>query len=57
VLFSVIRGNLLGGKISPRHAADAVDALARLDLIVPLTRVLLPRIWELRKNLTTYDAA
>jgi predicted nucleic acid-binding protein len=56
-VFSVIRGTLLGGKISERHAADAVDALARLDLIVPLTRVLLPRIWELRENLTTYDAA
>jgi predicted nucleic acid-binding protein len=56
-VFSVIRGTLLGGKISERHAADAVDALARLDLIVPLTRVLLPRIWELRENLSTYDAA
>lgn len=56
-VLSIIRGNLLGGKISEEHAADAVDALARLDLLVPLTRVLLPRMWELRGNLTTYDAA
>lgn len=56
-VLSIIRGNLLGGKISEEHAADAVDALARLDLAVPLTRVLLPRMWELRANLTSYDAA
>jgi predicted nucleic acid-binding protein len=56
-VMSVIRGNLLGGKITPRHAADAVEALSLLDLVIPLTRVLLPRIWELRGNLTAYDAA
>ncbi|MCP3819372.1 type II toxin-antitoxin system VapC family toxin [Streptomyces sp. A3M-1-3] len=54
---SVIRGNLLGGKISEAQAADAMLALAGLDPVVPLTRVLLPRIWELRSNLTAYDAA
>ncbi|MCZ4100365.1 type II toxin-antitoxin system VapC family toxin [Streptomyces sp. So13.3] len=56
-VLSVVRGNLLGGKISARHAADAVDALARIDPVVPLTRVLLPRMWELRGNVTAYDAA
>ncbi|MDJ0344396.1 type II toxin-antitoxin system VapC family toxin [Streptomyces sp. H10-C2] len=56
-VLSVIRGNLLGGKISATHAADAVDGLARIDPVVPRTRVLLPRMWELRGNVTTYDAA
>ncbi|MER7620655.1 type II toxin-antitoxin system VapC family toxin [Streptomyces sp. NPDC126503] len=56
-VLSVIRGSLLGGKISKDHAEDAVDALARLEPAVPLSRVLLPRIWQLRGNLTAYDAA
>ena len=54
---SVIRGNLLGGKITSEQAQEAMIALARLDPVVPLTRVLLPRMWELARNLTTYDAA
>jgi predicted nucleic acid-binding protein len=53
---SVVRGNLLGGKISAEHAAEAIGALAQIVPIVPLTRVLLPRMWELRANLTAYDA-
>lgn len=56
-VMSVIRGNLLGGKITRQHADDAVGGLAQLDPTVPMTRVLLPRIWELRGNLTAYDAA
>ncbi|WKX71414.1 type II toxin-antitoxin system VapC family toxin [Streptomyces sp. XD-27] len=56
-VMSVIRGNLLGGKISRPQADDAVAALAQLDPVVPLTRVLIPRIWQLRGNLTAYDAA
>ncbi|WP_327289831.1 type II toxin-antitoxin system VapC family toxin [Streptomyces sp. NBC_01198] len=56
-VLSVVRGNLLGGKISASHAADAVAALCQWDPEVPLTRVLLPRMWELRANLTAYDAA
>lgn len=54
---SVIRGNLLGGKISQRHADDALDALARLNPVTPRTRVLLARMWALRGNFTSYDAA
>jgi predicted nucleic acid-binding protein len=56
-VLSVIRGNLLGGKISKAQAAEAVAGLAQLDPVVPRTRVLLPRIWELRSSLPTYDAA
>jgi predicted nucleic acid-binding protein len=56
-VLSVIRGNLLGGKITARHAADAATAAAALDPVVARTRLLASRIWELRSNLTTYDAA
>ncbi|WP_418958278.1 type II toxin-antitoxin system VapC family toxin [Streptomyces tritici] len=56
-VMSVIRGNLLGGKISKAHADDAVAALAELEPVVPRSKVLLPRVWELRGNLTVYDAA
>lgn len=56
-LLSVIRGNLLGGKITPGHAADAAAAAAALDPVVARTRLIAARIWELRSNLTTYDAA
>lgn len=56
-VMSVIRGNLLDGKITAGHAADAVEALCGLDPVVPMTRVLLPRVWELRGHLTVYDAA
>jgi predicted nucleic acid-binding protein len=56
-VLSVIRGNLLGGKIKPDHAAQAAEAAAEMDPVVVRTRVLASRIWELRSNLTTYDAA
>jgi predicted nucleic acid-binding protein len=56
-VMSVIRGNLLGGKITPNHAADAAVAAAALDPVVAGTRLIASRIWELRDNLTTYDAA
>jgi predicted nucleic acid-binding protein len=56
-VLSVIRGNLLGGKITPTHAEDAAAAAASLDPVVVPTRSLAARIWELRQNLTTYDAA
>lgn len=56
-LMSVVRGNLLGGRISAEQAEDAVEALSRLDPVVPRTRVLLPRVRALRGNLTAYDCA
>ena len=48
---------LLGAKITPAHAADAVTAAAELDPVVVRTRLVASRIWALRGNLTTYDAA
>jgi predicted nucleic acid-binding protein len=56
-VLSVIRGNLLGGKIKPEHAAEAAVAAAEMDPVAVRTRLLAARIWELRSNLTTYDAA
>jgi len=56
-VLSVIRGNLIGGKIAAAHAADAAAAAAEMNPVVAQTRVIASRIWELRDNLTTYDAA
>ena len=54
---SVLRGRLAGGHIDLRRAELALDDLSD----VPLTRVphrrLIARCWELRSNLTVYDAA
>ncbi len=54
---SAIRGRLLSGKILLERAADAVDVLGRLEIDPLDPVVLLPRIWQLRSNLTGYDAA
>lgn len=54
---SVIRRLLAAGKITRERAGRAVEALERLHPEVPLTRVLVSRMWELRDNLTAYDAA
>lgn len=56
-VLSVIRGHLLSGKIGAAQAHDAVDAVAEIEPEVPPTRVLVERIWSLRGNLTSYDAA
>lgn len=56
-VLSVIRGNLLGGKIAPAHAEDAAAAAAELNPVVAPTRLIADRIWALRNNLTAYDAA
>ncbi|MDP3891322.1 type II toxin-antitoxin system VapC family toxin [Nocardioides sp.] len=54
---SVLRGRLAGWHIDLRRAELALDDLTDL----PLTRVphrrLIARCWELRSNLTIYDAA
>ncbi|MBB1509981.1 type II toxin-antitoxin system VapC family toxin [Tessaracoccus sp. Y36] len=54
---SVWRGLALGGHLDPRRVRLALDDLQEL----PLQRVehtsLLVRCWELRDNLTIYDAA
>ena len=56
-VMSVIRGRLLGRKIALERAEDAVTALVdmTMDKVDPVR--LIPRIWELRGNVTAYDAA
>ena len=54
---SVIRGHVLGSKLTPARAADAITALTELTMSLSDCQILLPRIWELRHNLTAYDAA
>ena len=53
----VLRRYALTGELNPTRGLQALEDLADF----PLTRyphdLLLPRIWELRHNLTAYDAA
>ena len=54
---SALRGLVQGGKFDPAAAADLIADL----IVLPVDRwhmsPLLPRMWELRDNLTPYDAA
>lgn len=54
---SALRGRVRGGHVSLDNAARAVARLAELPVVRHRHAVLLPRIWELRHNLTAYDAA
>jgi predicted nucleic acid-binding protein len=56
-VLSALRGLVRGGKFGDAAAADLVADL----MVLPADRwhmsPLLPRMWELRENLTPYDAA
>jgi predicted nucleic acid-binding protein len=54
---STMRGLLVGGKIELRRAELALADLAVLPLERVATARLVPRCWELRDNLSAYDAA
>ncbi|MEQ6903755.1 type II toxin-antitoxin system VapC family toxin [Nocardioides sp. YIM 152588] len=54
---SVLRGRLGGGHLDLRRAELALTDLADLPLTVAPAARLLGRCWELRSNLTVYDAA
>ena len=57
VVAQVLRRYGASGDLTPGRGAEAITDLADL----PITRhehvLLLPRIWQLRQNLTAYDAA
>lgn len=53
---SAVRGLYLGAKIDPDAAARAIDWLRRATVAVAPTAPRLARVWELRDNLSTYDA-
>jgi predicted nucleic acid-binding protein len=54
---SVLRRLVLGGHLPARRAELALSDFLALPLRRAPHRALLPRCWELRDNLTTYDAA
>lgn len=54
---SVIRGRARAGHIAQRRAALALADLVDLPLARAGHRALLARCWELRDNLTVYDAS
>ena len=54
---SVFRKGLFLGVLNERRAVQALGDLADLKIERVSHRSLLPRIWELRANLTPYDAA
>ena len=56
-VMSGLRGLLLGGKLDRERAERAVAALIATSVTLIATPALLPRMWELRHNLSPYDAA
>lgn len=55
--FSAVRGRYLGGKIGRGRAQDALEALTSSTVELLSTMPLLPRMWQLRANVSGYDAA
>ncbi len=56
-VYSAIRGRWLGHTISDQRAEGALAAVAAATIDLIQTTALLPRMWELRSNITGYDAA
>ena len=56
-VFSAVRGQWLGRKISQQHAQDALSAMATTTIDLVPAGPLLTRMWELRSNVSGYDAA
>jgi predicted nucleic acid-binding protein len=56
-VFSVICGRWLGEQIREQRAVDAIDALRSASIELVRTAPLLARMWELRNNVSGYDAA
>jgi predicted nucleic acid-binding protein len=53
---SVLRRSVLNGTITVQRATQALQDLADLAIERVVHTTLLPRIWELRSNYTSYDA-
>ena len=52
----VLRRLVLGGTMRPDRGRAAIELLAKLPVYRHHSTPLLPRVWELRENLTAYDA-
>ncbi len=55
-VLSVIRRHLASGNLNARQADNAVDDLLAPPITLHPTTPLLRRSWELRSNVTAYDA-
>lgn len=55
--FHAVRGRRLGSKITQERADAAIAALARMSIETVDVQRLLPRMWELRANVSGCDAA
>lgn len=55
-LLSMLRRLVLAGRLQESHALRALSVANRLGLRRHQSRVLWPRAWELRANLSAYDA-
>ena len=56
-VISALRRALAVGDLDGRRAQLAIDDLASLDIGRISHRTLIERVWELRENVTPYDAA
>jgi predicted nucleic acid-binding protein len=54
---SAIRRVVASGDASPARGQDAITDLLDLPLVRYPHEILVPRIWELRQNFSSYDAA
>jgi predicted nucleic acid-binding protein len=54
---SVLRGLVQGSKLTESRAQAALQDLVELPLVRHPHEPLLQRVWQLRSNLTAYDAA
>ena len=53
----VLRRLVREGTLTPRRAEEAIEDMAALRITRYAPVLLLPRIWQLRQNLSAYDAA
>ncbi len=56
-VLSTLRRAARGGQLDERRSGQALDDLVALPLRRVSHQAFLPRVWELRDNLTAYDAA
>jgi predicted nucleic acid-binding protein len=52
-----IRGKVLGRRMTEARAKDSIDLLRLLEFETVPTQHVISRVWELRSNITAYDAA
>ncbi|MET7373980.1 type II toxin-antitoxin system VapC family toxin [Micromonospora arida] len=56
-VMSVMRGKVLGGKLGLARAQEVIETLPSLVIDQVDIATLLDRMWQLRGNVTAYDAA